>query len=268
MSRENASSGLIAATRIVLGEIAEILEAYPRAVIAGGSVPYLLIPQDIEPHEGTVDIDVILDLKQPGADEVYTLHEILERRLFVQDPKKPFRYTKGVDIQGEHFQVLIELLAGGNPPPSGLRHIQAEDVFVSIIKGLEVALDKPVDVPLPDDSNQRISVASIPAFFSMKAVALDRREELKKTKDAYDIVYCLRNYPGGVEAVATEFRTAISNSIVASGVELLRDLFASSDSVGPVAYARQSDSFEESELMKREAVERVAELLAKIDGGD
>ena len=268
MSREHATPGLIAATRMALGEIAEILETYPRAVIAGGSVPYLLIPQDIEPHEGTVDIDVVLDLKQPGADGVYTLHEILMRRLFVQDPKKPFRYTKGVDIEGEHYQVLIELLAGGNPPPDGLRHIRSEDVYVSIIQGMEVALENPQEVPLPDDSNQRVSIASLPAFFSMKAAALRRREDLKKTKDAYDIVYCLRNYPGGVDAAAGEFRSATSNPIVASGVELLKDLFASPDSIGPVAYAREADNSEVAALMKREAFERVAELLSKLDGGE
>lgn len=267
MSRENATPGLIEATRIVLGEIAEILEMYPRAVIAGGSVPYLLIPQDVEPHEGTVDIDVVMDLDQPGADEVLTLHEILERKLFQQVEKKPFRYTKGVDIEGAPYQVLIELLAGGTPPPDGLRHIRSEDVYVSVIQGMEVALDNPEEVQLPDDCNQTVSVASLPAFFAMKAVALSRREEAKKTKDAYDIIYCTRNYPGGVDAVAVEFRAAIANPIVASGVELLKKLFASTDSVGPVAYARDSDDFEEASLKQREAFERVAELLSKIDGG-
>jgi hypothetical protein len=61
MNRD-ATPGLIAATRIVLSEIAEILSPYPRAVIAGGTVPYLLIPQENDPHEGTVDIDIVLDL--------------------------------------------------------------------------------------------------------------------------------------------------------------------------------------------------------------
>jgi Nucleotidyl transferase AbiEii toxin, Type IV TA system len=264
MSRENATPGLIAATRLVLGEIAKILETYPRAVIAGGSVPYLLIPQDIEPHEGTVDIDVVLDIDQPAADEVYTLHELLERRLFQQDPKKPFRYTKGVEVEGEQYQVLIELLAGGDPPPNGLHRIQTEDVYVSIIQGMEVALENPLEVSLPENSSQSVSVASLPAFFSMKAVALSRRAELKKTKDAYDIVYCLRNYPGGVDAMAKEFRNAISNPIVASGVELLRDLFAATDSIGPVAYAREADDFEHAILKQREAFERVTELLDRI----
>jgi hypothetical protein len=117
MSREDATPGLIAATRIVLKEIAEILEPYPKAVIAGGTVPYLLIPQDKEPHEGTVDIDIVLDLNQPGVDPTLTLHEVLERRLFQQDPNKPFRYTKVITVNNENQTVLIELLGGGQPPP-------------------------------------------------------------------------------------------------------------------------------------------------------
>jgi len=36
------------------------------------------------------------------------------------------------------------------------------------------------------------------------------------------------------------------------------------DSVEPVAYAWKADSFEESELMKREAFERDAELMSKL----
>lgn len=268
MSRENASSGMIEATRVVLGEIAEVFGNYPRAVIAGGFVPYLLIPQDDVPHEGTVDIDIVLDLEQPGADEVLTLHETLERRLFVQDPKRLYRYSKGIESGGEHFQVLVEFIAGGDPPPNGLRRILTEDVYVSIIPGVEIALQNPKVVQLPDDENHRISVASLPAFFAMKAVALSRREDSAKSKDAYDIVYCLRNNPGGVEAIAAEFKSSIANPILASGVELLRELFASVDAVGPLAYAQDAESLEELHLMKREAFERVAQLLARIDERD
>lgn len=265
MSREDATPGLIAAARTVLGEIAEVLQNYPRAVVVGGSVPYLIIPQEMEPHEGTVDIDIVLDLDQPAADDVYSLHEILERRLFQQDPKKPFRYAKGVQVGAEHYSVVVELMAGGDPPPNGLRRIEAEDVFVTVIKGLEVALDAPVEVQLRDEPTRRVSVASLAAFFAMKAVALERREERKKAKDAYDIVYCLRNYPGGVEAVAQEFCDAITNPFVASGIELLRRLFASTEAVGPVAYGRQADDAETSALMAREGFERVDEFLRNLD---
>lgn len=150
MSRENATTGLVEATRIALLEIAEILEPYTEAVIVGGTVPFLLVPQTVEAHEGTVDIDIVLALDQRGANDVYTLHETLERRLFTQNTRKPFRYTKSISIDGEVFEVLIELLGGGDPPPGGLHRIETEDVRVSIIKGMEVALENPRLVSLPD----------------------------------------------------------------------------------------------------------------------
>ena len=212
-----------------------------------------------------MDIDIVLDLDQPGADEFYTLHEILERRLFVRDERKPFRYVRGVNFEGEQYQVLVEFLGGGEPPPSGLRRIRTEDVYVSIIKGMEVALDQPIEFKLPDDPSLSLSVASLPASFTMKAGALENRVEIKKTKDAYDIVYCLRNYPGGVEAIANEFSAYVSNPIVASGVALLKELFASTDSLGPVAYAREADDLEDAALKQREAYERVHELLALLE---
>ncbi len=68
--------------------------------------------------------------------------------------------------------------------------------------------------------------------------------------------------------MAEEFVNAISNPIVASGVELLKDLFGSIDSVGPIAYAREADDFEDASLKQREAFERVNELLSKLDGGE
>lgn len=265
MNRETASSGLVTATRKVLGEIAEILEIFPRAVVVGGSVPYLLIPQDLESHEGTVDIDIVFDIKQPGADPVLTLHEMLERRLFVQDPRKPFRYEKGIHIGDQAYQVIVELLAGGPTSPSGMVHIPTEDIYVSIIPGMEVALVNPRETRIPASTHQTIHVASIPSFFAMKARALQKREALKKTKDAYDIVYCLRNYPGGSQALAEEFRMAISHPMIASGVELLESLFSSVDAMGPQAYAWGADDFVDVSLKQREAYERVAELLAAID---
>ena len=265
MSRENAPPGQIAATRIALNEIAEILEAYPKAVIVGGTVPYLLVPQKREPHEGTVDIDIVLDLDQPGADPILTLHEVLERRLFQQDETRPFRYTKGVPVEGEYYKVLIELLGGGTPPAGGMRHIRTEDVYVSIIKGIEVALDNPVEVSLPDNFEHTISVASIPAFFAMKAVALESREELEKTIDAYDIVYCLRNYEGGVQAIANEYRKVHANPLVAAGLELLGALFNSTEAVGPVSLAKGAQDADEAALLAREAYERVQELLQALD---
>jgi hypothetical protein len=265
LSREEISASLILASKLVLGELAAILENCPGAVLIGGSVPSLLIPQDVEPHEGTVDIDVVLDLDQPGIDADLTLHEMLERALFIQDPKRPYRYLRMVDIHGKQFQILIEFLAGGNPPPNGLRRIQTEDIFVTIIEGVEVALELSKEVPLPGQSERRVMVASLPAFIAMKAKALSRREERLKTKDAYDIVYCLRNYPGGLDAVVHTFRAASQNKIVKTAIELLRAQFQTVEALGPIAYAQLAEDDETALLMQREAYERVTDLLARLD---
>jgi hypothetical protein len=61
MRRDEADSLQFEATQLVLIEVAEILEKFDGAVIAGGTVPFLLIPQEIEPHEGTIDVDVVTD---------------------------------------------------------------------------------------------------------------------------------------------------------------------------------------------------------------
>ena len=44
-----------------------------------------------------------------------------------------------------------------------------------------------------------IAVVSIPGLIAMKGFAIKNRH---KQKDAHDIYYCVRNYPGGVESLA------------------------------------------------------------------
>jgi len=256
--------GLVKAIRQVLEELAVILESYPAAVVVGGTVPFLTTPQEREPHEGTVDIDLVLDLEQPGADPVLTLHEVLERQLFQQDPRFPFRYVKSVVINGDEYRVFLELLAGGPAPKIGFRTIGTEDVRVSIIPGVEVALEHLNRVPLPGAPHLTLAVASLPSFLTMKAAALEGRDELGKTKDAYDIVYCLRNAAGGIDRVAADFRLRQKEPLIADGLRRLGQLFASVTAVGPVAFARRGDDVEQAELLAREAFERVQTLLERV----
>lgn len=119
MTRDEADALQLEATYIALTEVAEILESFDGVVIAGGTVPFLLVPQSEEPHEGTVDVDVVIDADQLRSDSELTLHDTLERHLFVQDPQRPYRYAKAIPLRGETRQVLIELLSGGlRPPPA------------------------------------------------------------------------------------------------------------------------------------------------------
>ncbi len=97
----------------------------------------------------------------------------------------------------------------------------------------------------------------------MKAVSLEIREKSKKNKDAYDIIYCLRNYPGGSAVLSGEFRTLLPNHLIEHGLNLLSELFESIESMGPKAYAERSQP-DDYENYRREALERVKELLDAI----
>ncbi|HEY3780703.1 MAG TPA: nucleotidyl transferase AbiEii/AbiGii toxin family protein [Fimbriimonadaceae bacterium] len=262
MRREEADSLQFAATYKALAEVAEILDDFDGAVIAGGTVPFLLVPQEEEPHEGTVDIDVVLDAVNLRGGSELTLHEILERRLFAQDTRRPYRYSKAIQIEGQSREVLIELLGGGTPPAGGLRRIAHEDVWVSVIEGMEIALIDPIATSVATDCSVR--VASISGFCAMKAVGLERREDAKKAKDAYDIVYCLRNYTGGVDAIAHEILKRLPQPILENAIRLLTAQFASQYALGPNAYAQRATSEELGASMRREAFEYVNDLLDRL----
>jgi len=257
MRREDARPEHFEATRRALSEVSGILEDFPQAVIVGGNVPYLLVPQDRDPHEGTVDIDVVLDRNGLGSESDWTLHEHLMRADFQQDKKRPFRFEKYID----GLPVLLELLAGGEPAQDSLDYIASEDIYVSILEGMEVALKKPVEITLADGCVVR--AASIPAFFAMKATALEKRDPSKIAKDAYDIVYCLRNYPGGLEAIVQTYRPFEDQPFVEPSLRLLAALFAKDSSLGPVAYASRGHE-EDRALLAREARERVNDLLDRL----
>ncbi len=50
----------------------------------------------------------------------------------------------------------------------------------------------------------------------MKGMALDDR---LKEKDAWDIYYCLLNYPEGLDRIAEEFRPYLENGLVKEGLQ-------------------------------------------------
>ena len=65
--------------------------------------------------------------------------------------------------------------------------------------------------------------------------------ERMKKKDAYDICFCIDNYPGGYGALATEFLGKLENEFIGEGLAILRDKFARLDSIGPVWAAQTTE---------------------------
>ena len=77
-----------------------------------------------------------------------------------------------------------------------------------------------------------ISVASIPAFLVMKGFALGNR---LKTKDAYDIYYCVRNYPSGPNALAKVCRPLLEHEDGRNSYTTIDKKFETVDGFGPTS---------------------------------
>jgi len=108
-----------------------------------------------------------------------------------------------------------------------------------------------------------IRVASIVPFIVMKAMALDDR---LKEKDAWDIYYCLRHYPGGIDAVVEEFKPHLNQSLIREGLEKMARHFASVEHSGPMHIANFEELTDEEarDLQIRDAFERVHYFLDRL----
>ncbi len=78
--------------------------------------------------------------------------------------------------------------------------------------------------------------------------------------------YCVRHYPGGVDALAAEFAPHVGHGLVREGLENIAGKFASPDHIGPksVADFEGLTDPEERAFLQRDAYERVNYLLEKL----
>lgn len=200
-----------AAVKSVLIEIGQILGSFKgKFAIIGGAVPWLLLANEDMPHVGTLDVDVGLDAETLGDGEYATLIGALQSHGYTQrDGLRRFQLVRQVPARddGEAIDIVIDFLMPRdaeivkNTPPL------ISDFAVQRADGADLAMRfyrlVAVEGPMPDGGTNRVEIAvcSIPALLAMKGHALAGRY---KQKDAYDIYYCVRNYLGGIEALAQE----------------------------------------------------------------
>jgi hypothetical protein len=85
-------------------------------------------------------------------------------------------------------------------------------------------------MPMGGTNQVAIAVCSIPALLAMKGHALNGRY---KQKDAYDIYYCIRNYPTGVTALAEDCRPLLEHASGAQGYGVINEKFDTPNGHGP-----------------------------------
>ena len=228
------------AVKSVLLEIGQILGSFEgKFAVIGGAVPWLLLSDADIPHIGTLDIDLSLDAEALGDGEYARLVEMLQKHGYDQrDNMRRFQLVRTVPAKddGGEINVIVDFLMPRdaeivkNRPPllSNFAVQRADGADLAIQFYNLVAIEG--EMPNGGTNRIRIAVASIPALLAMKGYAIDNRH---KQKDAYDIYYCVRNFPGGIDALAEATKPLMEVETALSGYMLLAAKFEDIDGYGP-----------------------------------
>lgn len=270
VTRRDYTSDAVAAAKSVLIELVHLLGQYrDEIVLVGGWVPELLLGDQVPPHTGSMDIDLALDHRRLREEGYRTIQELLLGRGYRQGTQ-PFIFFRQIMVGDTTFNVEVDLLAGEYEGTGrGRRTQRMQGVHARKARGCDIAFESPAEVRveglLPGGGKDTVlvRVASIVPFLVMKGMALADRI---KEKDAWDICYCIRNYPGGMDALVEEFRLQLTHGLVREGLRNIADAFASVDHLGPVWVANFDEITDPDDraLRRRESFELVNSLLEKL----
>lgn len=269
VSKSDYGNREVKACKAVIIELLHIFgEIRDEIVIIGGWTPSFLFPQSEEPHIGSLDVDIALNFSKIPDDTYETILNAFIKRGYKQDNDQPFKFFREVALYGpDPIIVEVDLMAGEyGGTGKGHRTQKIQDARARKARGCDLAFESSITVTLegelPDGGRDKVSlnVAGIVPFLVMKGMALyDRMKE----KDAYDIYYCINNYPGGITKLVMEFRQYVNNKLVKEGLGKIRSKFVTVDHIGPkwVADFLEIEEKEDREIIIRRVYELVNELL-------
>ncbi|MGQ0628138.1 MAG: nucleotidyl transferase AbiEii/AbiGii toxin family protein [Phycisphaerales bacterium] len=221
------------ASRAVLLDVLTILGLYlDGIVVIGGWVPELMFPG--RGHVGSFDVDLALDARRIRADGYNSIRTRLTDQGYVQSDLHAGVFQKELPGQRTTITVKLDLVTGEQADATNPALIQ--DLNIGRLRGVELALDHTVTVSLsgqlPSGADNTVSarIADVPSFLCTKAFALNER---KKEKDAYDVYFCLRHFAGGPRSLADACRPLLKVPRGREAMEILRQKFATLNSVGP-----------------------------------
>ncbi len=229
------------AVRSVLIEIGQILGSFRgKFAVVGGAVPWLLLDNEEMRHVGTLDVDLGLHAEALGDGEYANLVEALQGAGYTQQKHlKRFQLMRRLPAKKDGtppIDILVDFLMPRDaeivknvPPLVADFATQRADHAELALKFYQMVA---IEGPMPGGGRNRveIAVASIPALLAMKGAAIHNRQ---KQKDAYDIYYSVRNYPGGAGALAEACRPLLEHEDGAAGYQWIAEKFETVDSFGP-----------------------------------
>ena len=228
------------AVKRVLLEIGQILGSFKgKFAVIGGAVPWLLLDNEEMPHVGTLDVDLGLDAEALGDGEYAHLVEALQNKGYAQrEGLRRFQLVRQIAAtdDGPPIDVIVDFLMPRDAEIVKSKPPLIDNFAVQKADGAELALHfyqlVAIEGTMPTGGMNRVEVAvcSIPALLAMKGHALNNRH---KQKDAYDIYYCVRNYPGGPEALANDCRPIREHGSGETGYRYIAEKFRGEDDYGP-----------------------------------
>ena len=231
-----------AAVKSVLIEIGQILGSFQgKFAVVGGAVPWLLLREADMPHSGTMDVDLGLDPSALGDGQYVRLVEALQTHGYHQrDNLRRFQLVRAVTARdgGSDIDVVVDFLMprdakiARNKPPilSGFAVQRADGAELALRFHQMVAIEG--DMPAGGSNRVHIAVASIPALLAMKGYAIENR---LKRKDAYDIYYSVRNFPGGIDDLVKATGPLLNVESARKGYLLIAGKFRSIEDFGPTS---------------------------------
>jgi hypothetical protein len=233
------------AVKSVLIEIGQILGSFEgKFAVIGGAVPWLLLNNEDMPHVGSLDVDLSLNAEALGDGEYATLVESLMAHGYEQNPKlRRFQLVRSVvaNDDGPPIDVVVDFLmprdaefVKNTPPLLANFAVQKADGADLATRFYQLVA---IDGPMPNGGVNKVEIAvcSIPALLAMKGHALNGR---LKQKDAYDIYYCIRNHPDGVEVLAASCKELLGEKSAAKGYSYVADKFETLENFGPTSVRR------------------------------
>lgn len=182
--------------------------------VVGGLNPPLLAPFDDAPHQGTVDVDLAIDLG-PVYDRDDEDYGWLERALraagFTPSAEdRAWRWTSRRDGVDVHLDILCDVLdsPGQQLALPGARHVTAMNL-AGPSAALADVTQRPVSIGLADgtgDAEIQVRYAGLGGYLLAKAAALASR---RAPKDAYDLAFVILHNPGGPAAAGNAARRAL-----------------------------------------------------------
>jgi hypothetical protein len=222
--------------------------------IVGGLVPAMICGTEIDPsaagedaHCGTTDLDVGLSVALLDDERYKEIGRRLRGRGFEPDENDDGRTTRqrwrwrGLKVTVDFLMAPVDPTAATGKSPR-LQNLEG-DLAALIVKPLHLAFDERIPHELDglnllgDRLRRTVNFAGPAAFVAMKAFAYHLRGE---AKDAYDLVFVIRNWPGGTSDIAARLaaHAQVWTEIVDEALAYLGEDFESLDSAGPRDFSR------------------------------